>query len=162
MKRAIFLTASQKSLLDDLGLSVEAVLPENRDEHFSSSDIRTFETNTYVLGQQGKPLAMVGFPSDEDVPVYVPEAVEPVVQETLYSEWDAECPTTDCIVIWPKKPAVISGEEEECCKELHTLAVANSMLRRNLRTIVKAMSKVMSFKELATTKQFELSVLKAI
>lgn len=167
MMRAIFLTHEQKAILDDCGLSTSAVLPENRSKYLTAKDARQININNYVLGKPTGSMARVGFPysqsSNSETDYYVPEEEAKEIMDVANTCWLAECPTTECIVIWPDTsvPTEVSEVEEGDGSEPANpiTFTANSMLRRNLRAIVKAMSKVMSFKEVAASRQFELSVL---
>lgn len=149
MEQVIFLTETQKDLLDECKLSVRLLVNGEADNYLSSTDLLDIRNRTEHLRMEGGPLDLVGLGRtkiESDIDMVRDVKYDEWILEMGKSKWEAECPLPNTIVLWP-------------VAEANCPSIPNSMMKCNLRTVVHAMSKVMSFKDLTCTEAFERSVL---
>lgn len=139
MQNIIFLSTNQKEVLDLTGLDVSCLLPDVIGDYFSAADICYIKAGTVKSLEEDGVLSQYLFSNGELTEWYHGREIIPTPKN---SQLSASCPNSETIVIWPEESTVS----------------ANIMLQRNLGEFVKAMSKVMTFKDVAKSKQFELLI----
>lgn len=143
-------------MLISSGLSLDCLLPENKDNYITREDWYNIDYMTTKARANGGVLDYYGFgftdakeAESASANLLIPKNdLDAIVKEGdfMNTPLRAYCPNQDTIILW--RP------------EHNTETMAHHMFKVNLREILKAMARVMSFDKVLDSSQFELAILR--
>jgi len=155
IKNILFLTAEFKQMIEDSGLGLDSLLPQNRSSHFCRDDLYEIDYMTMKAREDGGILAFYGFGFGNSMEaelqssrLIVPKAdIDTHMQAFDFrtTPLDACCVDQDTIILWQQE------RNEEA---------TNLMFKANLKAILKAMARVLPYEKVLASQQFELAILR--
>ncbi len=147
VKEIIFLSHDYMDMIEAAKINKDDLVSSKIKDVLSRSDIRAIEQMTNKAYNQ-KLLQYYGFNDNCDCSGLSRgysnsnSIIDPELDKPLY----AHCPNQNSIIVW-------QGERDESC--------SRNLFRENLKNILKAMTRVMSFDDVVKSDQFELLIMRA-
>jgi hypothetical protein len=156
MKNIIFLTADLKAVIDASGLSLDSLLPDVKENHFSREDLYLIDyMTTKSRGERGVlEFYGFGFSDSTDALHFTNRLIVPKVKlDEQMASIDAKrvgikayCPNKDTIILWQ-----LEHDEDNN---------SHLMFKANLKEILQAMARVLPVENVLSSTQFELAILR--
>lgn len=156
MQNIIFLTDEYKSVIDASGLSLDTLLPDVKQNHYSNEDLYNIDYMTTKAREERGILEVYGFgfQNSSDALNFTNRLIVPKIKlEEQLARIDAKrvglkayCPNKDTIILWQL-------EHDENNNSHH-------MFKANLKEILQAMARVLPVGNVLSSLQFELAILR--